>query len=150
MNTHEQNELVEATALETLAIVEKTIRDSDTLKDVMIAELPPRVDNERLQNLTEISNFTLKEAVKKSKHKENITIASLESLWNYSEHEIYGHPSSTKYDGFHMRGKWGSKAYTEAIKEAVKASRFSRNTSTSSPTTYSPIYTSNRYEILSN
>ena len=118
-------------------------------KDAIIVELPPRVDSETLQSLTEYSNFVLREAVKKSNLKDRITVASLDALWDYNKQHIYGHPSSTRYDGIHMRGKFGSKAYTWRIEEAVKSSRFA-NTSSSPPSTYSPISTFNRFQVLSN
>ena len=149
MENNLQYKLAESTATETLEIVEKALNDSDTLREAIIVELPPRVDSERLQSLTEYSNFVLREAVKKSNLKDRITVASLDALWDYSEQHIYGHPSSSRYDGIHMRGKFGSKAYTWCIEEAVKSSRIA-NTSTTSPTTYTPISTSNRFQVLSN
>ena len=153
MENQMQYKHAESTALETLALVEKAFKDSDTLKDAMIVELPPRVDSERLQSLTEYSNFVLRDAVNKSTLKQRITIASLDGLWDYSEQDIYGHPDSSRYDGIHMRGKHGSKAYTRCIEEAVKSSRFSNTSITPSatfPTTYPSIPTSNRYQVLSN
>ena len=152
IENHTQYQLAEETATETLGVVEKALKDSNTLKDVMIVELPPRVDSKKLQHLTEYSNFVLREAVRKSSLNHRITIASLDSLWDYSEQEIYGHPDSSRYDGIHMRGKQGSKAYTRCIEEAVRSSRFSNTSSSTSsvPTTYSSIPTSNRYQVLSN
>ena len=144
-----QYKLAESTATETLAIVEKALKDSDTLKDAIIVELPLRVDSETLQSLTEYSNFVLREAVRKSNLKDRITVASLDALWDYSEQHIYGHPSSSRYDGIHMRGKFGRKAYTRCIEEAVKSSRFA-NTPSSPPSTFSSISTSNRFQVLSN
>ena len=153
MDNQRQYQHAESIALETLALVEKALNDSDTLNDAMIVELPPRVDSERLQSLTEYSNFVLREAVNKSTSKHRITVASLDGLWDYREQDIFGHPDSSKYDGIHMRGKHGSKAYTRCIEEAVKSSRFSNTFTTpsaTSATTYSPIPTSNRYQVLSN
>ena len=40
--------LAESTATETLTIVEKTLNNSDTLKDAIIVELLSRVDSETL------------------------------------------------------------------------------------------------------
>ena len=150
MENHIQYQLAEETALETLGVVEKALKDSNTLKDVMIVELPPRVDNEKLQHLTEYSNFVLREAVRNSTLNHRITVASLDSLWDYSEQEIYGHPSSNRYDGIHMRGKLGSKVFTECIREAVKSSRFASDITSTSTATHSLIPTSNRFEVLSN
>ena len=149
--THLQNELAEHTALETFAIVEKALNDSNTLEDVVIVELPPRVDSERLQELTEYSNFILRDLVSRSSLKHKITVASLDALWDYHEQDIYGHPSSPRYDGIHMRGKYGSKAYTQCIIEAVRSSKISSNTTnhTVTSSSSSPIPTSNRYQVLS-
>ena len=127
MENHLQNESAEHTALETLAIVEKAIQDSDTLEDAIIVELPPRVVSERLQYLTEYSNSVHREAVRKSSLKHKITVASLDALWEYIEQDIYGHPSSSRYDGIHMRGKYGSRAYTQCIQEAVRSSKVCHN-----------------------
>ena len=149
METNEQYKMAEDTALETLAIVEKAIEKSDTLKSAVIMELLPRADSARLQNLTEFSNFVLKEAVFKSKHKEKITLGSFDALYNFSEEDIFGHPSSYSYDGIHLRGDWGSEAFTDCLRAAVRRSRFSSNMATT--TVYStPISTSNQFQVLSN
>ena len=149
MEANEQYKLAEHTALETLAIVEKAIEKSDTLKNAVIMELPPRADSARLQSLTEYCNFILRESVFRSKHKEKITLGSFDRLYDFSENNIFGHKSSSSYDGIHLRGEWGSEAFTDCIRKAVKRSRFSSSLTTTS-STFTPISTSNQFEVLSN
>ena len=95
--------------------------------------------------LTEFSNFALKAAVEKSALRSHITLASLDTLYNYSEQDIFGSPYAPFYDGIHMRGRHGGQAYTDCIVTAVAAAGISK-TRKSTPV----ISTSNRYEVLSN
>ena len=145
LDTNKQNELAVKTALETVATVEKALKDSTTLKAAVIVELPPRADSQRLAGLTEFSNFTLRAAVEKSALRSQITLASLDTLYNYTEQDIFGSPSSPFYDGIHMRGRHGGQAYTNCIVTAVAAAGLSKNRITTPD-----ISTSNRYEALSN
>ena len=84
-------------------------------------------------------------AVEKSAHRSQITLASLDTLYDYSEKDIFGSPSSPFYDGIHMRGRHGGQAYTDCIVRAVAAAGISK-TQASTPV----ISTLNRYEVLSN
>ena len=145
LDNHEQNELAVQTALETVATVEKAIEKSSTLKSVVIVELPPRADSQRLADLTEFCNFTLRAAAEKSALRNQITIASLDALYEYSEKDIFGSPSSPFFDGIHMRGRHGGHVYTDCIIKAVTAAGMSK-TQVTTPS----ISTSNRYEVLSN
>ena len=145
MDTNKQNELAVKTALDTVAIVEKALKKSTTLKMAVIVELPPRADSHRLAGLTEFSNFALKAAVEKSALRSQITLASLDTLYNYSNQDIFGSPYSPIYDGIHMRGRHGGQAYTNCIVTAVAAAGLSKNQITTPD-----ISTSNRYEALSN
>ena len=141
--------MAEETALETLKIVEKALEDSETLTSAVIMMLPHRADSVRLQDLTEYCNFVLRDAVTTSKHKQKITIGSYDSLDRFSDNDIFGHPSSARYDGIHMRGDWGSEAFTDCIRAAVRRSRFPSNMATTTPI-LAPISTSNQFEVLSN
>jgi hypothetical protein len=149
MENNEQFKMAEETALATLAIVEKALEDSETLESAVIMELPPRADSAKLQDLSEYCNFVLREAAVTSKHKQKITIGSFDSLYNFSNNDIFGPPSSTRYDGIHMRGDWGSEAFTDCIRAAVRSSRFPSNMSTTT-STFTPISTSNQFQVLSN
>ena len=153
----EQNKLAIKTSTDTVKIAEHALEQHDSLEKVVVVELPPRDDSTRLEELTEFANFTLRNTVLKSKHKNQITIASLESLYQYSNLDIFGSPSLRKSDGIHLRGKLGAKVYTECILAAVKSAGLCQtrstttnssaiNEATSSPT----IPTSNYYEVLSN
>ena len=148
-DVNEQYKLAEHTAFETLAIVEQAIEKSETLKNAVIMELPPRADSARLQSLTEYCNFILRDIVSRSKYKQQITLGSFDRLYDFSENDIFGHRSSNSYDGIHLRGEWGSEAFTDCIRKAVKRSRFSSNLATTTPTSI-PISTSNQFEVLSN
>ena len=143
--------MAEHTAHETLAIVEKALEKTKSLEKAVIMELPPRADSPLLQSLTEYSNNVLKNAAMNSAFKDKVTIGSLDSLYNHSNSDIFGHPSSPNYDGIHMRGKSGKWAYTNCILAAVKAAGLTYETSrTSSPPTASLIPTSNSFQALSN
>ena len=137
------------TAIDTVAIVEKALKENPTLEKAIIVELPPRNDSVRLSELTEFCNFTLKSKAEQSKSHEQITIASLDTLYEYTCDQIFGRPSSDSYDGIHMKGKYGKKAYTNCILAAVESAglrrprRFNTNTSYTLPT-------SNTFESLSN
>ena len=141
--------MAEETALETLAIVERALEKNKTLKNVVIMELPPRADSVRLQNLTEYSNFVLRDATTRSKYNQKITIGFFDYLYKFSSKDIFGHPSSYRYDGIHLRGDWGSEAFTDCIRAAVRRSRFPSNMATTTPT-FTPISTSNQFQVLSN
>ena len=149
MEANEQYKLAEHTAHETLAIVESAIEKFDTVKNAVIMELPPRADSARLQSLTEYCNFILRDIVFRSKHKDQITLGSFDRLYDFHENDIFGHKSSNNYDGIHLRGEWGSEAFTDCIRKAVTRSRFSSNLTTTS-STFIPISTSNQFELLSN
>ena len=149
MESNEQYNMAESTALETLAIVEKALEKSNTLKHAVIMELPPRADSARLQSLTEFCNFVLRDIVFRSKHKQKITLGSFDRLYDFSEDDLFGHQSSTSYDGIHLRGDWGTEAFTDCIRAAVRHSRFSSSLATTSPTP-APISTSNQFQVLSN
>ena len=166
LDRHEQNELAVQTALETVAIVEKALKETPTLEKVIIVETPPRADSERLSELSEFCNFTLKSRVEKSEHHDQITIANLDTIYEYKVEHIFGHPSSQLYDGIHMKGKYGKQAYTDCILAAVESAGLrrprrytaidsNRNTTShtnnrSSTNTSYTIPTSNRFETLSN
>ena len=79
----EQFRLAEKTSVDTVTIVEKALEDNETLEKVVIVELPPRADSEKLAELTKYSNFILKSKVEKSKFYKNITIAKLDALYNH-------------------------------------------------------------------
>ena len=149
MEYNDQFKMAEETALETLAIVEKALEDSETLKSAVIMELPPRADSVKLQDLSDYCNFVLREAVVNSKHKQKITTGSFDSLYKFSNNDIFGLPSSDRYDGIHLRGDWGSEAFTDCLPAAVRRSRFPSNMSTTTPT-LEPISTSNQFQVLSN
>ena len=104
-----------------------------------------------MSELTEFANFSLRGCVEKSKYKDKITIASLNSLFQHTEKEIFGSPSSRKNDVIHMRGRFGATAYTECIMRALKAAGLclSRSTNTEGMDS-SSIPTSNYYNVLSN
>ena len=108
-----------------------------------------RADSAKLQDLSDYCNFVLREAVYNSKHKQKITTGSFNYLYKFSNDEIFGHPSSPRYDGIHLRGDWGSEAFTDCIRAAVRRSRFPSNMSTTTPTLES-IPTSNQFDVLSN
>ena len=124
MDNNKQNELAVKTALDTVTIVEKALEDSTTLKTAVIVELPPRADSHRPADLTEFSNFALKAAVEKSALRGQISLASLDTLYSYSEQDIFGSPNSPFYDGIHMRGRHGG---TNCIVTAVAAAGLSNN-----------------------
>ena len=75
----EQYKMAEHTARETLAIVEKALEKTNSLKKAVIMELPPRANNPRLQSLTEYSNNFLENATRESKYKDQITIGTVVS-----------------------------------------------------------------------
>ena len=145
----EQNQMAVHTSLETLAVVEKALKDLPNLEKAVIVELPPRADSRRLSELVEFANFVLKSAVQKSKYRSQISIASLDPLYEQSEYDIFGSPSSPRSDGIHMRGRPGSRLYTDCILDAVKSAGLGSGTNPTMTTPYS-IPTSNRFGILSN
>ena len=126
LDNQEQNELAVQTALDTVSIVEKALDDTPTLKKVIIVELPPRADSVRLSELTEFCNFTLKGRIEKSRYHKQITMASLNNVYDYKHDHIFGSPSSQSYDGIHMRGRFGKQAYTDSILSAVEAAGLRR------------------------
>ena len=147
----QQNQMAVDTPLETLGVVEKALKDNPTLKKVVIVELPPRADSNRLSELTEFSNFVLKGAVNKSKYKNKISIGALDTMFDYSERDIFGSPNYYKYDGIHMYGKLGSKVYSNCVLTALESAGLTSLSGTlESSSAYSPIPTSNRYSVLSN
>ena len=145
----EQNKLAVATSTETLAMVEKALDDFPTLKKVLIVELPPRADNERLSELVEFANFVLKSAVEKSRHRDQISVVSLNPLYDQSQYDIFGSFSSPKSDGIHMRGRRGSRLYTDCILNGVKSAGLGSTATPPKAASYN-IPTSNLYEVLSN
>ena len=149
MPKEEQNQLAVETALETLSIVEKALKDFPTLKKAVIVELPPRADSHRLSELVELANFVLKSSVEKSKYRNQISIASLDPLYDHSEYAIFGSPSSPKSDGIHMRGNRGSRLYTDCILNAVKSAGLGSSATPTVAASYS-IATSNMFDLLSN
>ena len=122
----------------------------------MVVELPPRADSIRLQELTEFANFALRDTIEKSTYRSQITLARLDSLYQYAEKDIFGSPSTRKNDGIHMRGRLGAMAYTECIVTALKVAGLclSRSSNINSTNTdavnTSTIPTSNYYQVLSN
>ena len=138
-----------STSLETLAIVEKALNDFPTLEKALIVELPPRADNNRLSELVELANFVLKSAAEKSKHRNQISIVSLDPLYEQSEYEIFGSWSSPKSDGIHMRGRRGSRLYTDCILDGVKSAGLGSIMTPREAAPYN-IPTLNMYEVLSN
>ena len=161
----EQNERAIKSALDTVSIVEKALRENPTLRKVIITELPPRADSLRLAELSEFCNFALRSRIEKSDHKKQITIASLGNLYKYTEKDIFGSHSSRNNDGIHMRGKHGKQAFTNCILAAVESAGFRRqriftnttnissNSNTaniSSNSNTSNIPTSNMFDVLSN
>ena len=150
LDSHEQSELAVQTALDTVSTVEKALAQSPGLEKAVIVELPPRADSWRLAELTEFSNFALRGAVEKSALSSRITIATLDTLYEHSDAKIFGHKNSNKYkyDGIHLRGKLGSKLYTECIMSAVRTAGLASCLVAS--TDPSPIPVSNRYSVLSN
>ena len=154
-DSQEQNELTVKTALDTVSIVEKAIEDFPSLEKIVIVELPPRADSTRLSELTEFCNFTLRGKVQKSKYHKQITIANLDNLYDYTYEDIFGFPSSQKYDGIHMKGKHGRHAYTVSILQAIESAGLRRqrrtfNTNTTPETTSNTVPTSNMFDVLSN
>ena len=149
MPKEEQDLLAVQTSLETLAIVEKAIHDFPSLEKAVLVELPPRADSERLSELVEFANFVLKSAVEKSKYRNKITIASLYSLYAQSEYDIFGSSSSPRSDGIHMRGRRGSRLFTDCILNAVKSAGLGSAT-TPAVDAFFRIRTSNRFDLLSN
>ena len=152
LDREEQNRLAIKTSTDTVTIIEQALEQHDSLEKVVVVELPPRDDKKRLEELTEFANFALRNTILKSAYKNQISIASLESLYQYTNQEIFGSPSLWKSDGIHLRGKHGAKVYTECILVALKSAGLCRTRSTTnneaidSPT----IPTSNYYEVLSN
>ena len=148
LEAEEQKKFAFKTAADTVTIVEKAIANSEYLEKAVIVELPPRADSKRLQELTEFTNFTLRSLVENSKLNKQITIASLDPIYEYSEYDIFGSPSARQNDGIHMRGKFGKKAYTESILTALMSAGL--GFTTTSATSTSTIPTSNYYQVLSN
>ena len=147
MPKDQQDMMAVDTPLETLAMVEKALKDNKSLKKAVIIELPPRTDNDRLSELTEFSNFVLKEAANKSKYRNQISIGALDTMYDYNERDIFGSPNYHKYDGIHMHGKLGRKVYSNCVVAALESAGL---TSAESTPAYIPISTSNRYSVLSN
>ena len=148
LEAEEQKKLAFKTAVDSVTIVEKAIDNSESLEKVVLVELPPRADSKRLQQLTEFTNFTLRSLVENSKFSKHITIASLDPLYEHSEYDIFGSPSTRQNNGIHMRGKFGKTAYTQCILTALMSAGlgFTKTSATSTPT----IPTSNFYQVLSN
>ena len=149
MPNEEQNQLAVAVARETLGVVEKALKDFPNLEKAVIVELPPRADSHRLSELVEFANFVLKSSVEKSKYRNQISIASLDPLYDHSEYAIFGSPSSPKSDGIHMRGNRGSRLYTDCILNAVKSAGLGSSVTPTVAASYS-IPTSNMFDLLSN
>ena len=116
-----QSELAVKTALDTVSIVQKVLEQSSSLEKAVLVELPPRADSGRLSELTEQSNSALRKAVRKSACCRQITVASLDMLYQHSNHDIFGPHSSPRYDGIHLRGKLGPKVFTDCLLKAVTA-----------------------------
>ena len=160
LDWEEQNKLAMKTLIDTVKVIENALQQHDSLEKAVIVELPPRADSTRLSELTEFANFSLRGCVEKSQYKDKITIASLNSLFQYTEKEIFGSPSSRKNDGIHLRGKNGSESYTRCITGARKSAGLCITRSTTNNEAINPtitetqgsptIPTSNYYEVLSN
>ena len=148
MPKDQQDKMTVHTPLETLLIVEKALEDNPTLKKTVIIELPPRTDNDRLSELTEFSNFVLREAADKSKYRNKISIGSLDTMYDYTERDIFGSPNYHKYDGIHMYGKLGRKVFSNCVLAALESAGLTSTEPESSAS--SPISTSNRFSALSN
>ena len=149
LNSEEQNRLAIKTSADTVTIIENALEQHDSLEKVVVVELPPRDDSRRLEELTKFANFTLRNTVQKSIYKDKITIASLESIYHYTNQEIFGSPSLRKSDGIHMRGKLGKKVYTDCILWALKSAGLCQTRSATS-TLPTNTFTSNYYGVLSN
>ena len=70
-------------------------------------------------------------------------------MYDYTERDIFGSPNYHKYDGIHMHGKLGRKAYSNCVLMALESAGLT-STSTEFAPDYNPISTSNRYSVLSN
>ena len=145
MEKKEQFRLAEKTSGDTVTIVEKALEDNETLEKVVVVELPPRADSEKLAELTKYSNFILKSKVEKSKFNKNIIIAKLDALYKHSEKDIFGSASKSWSDGIHLRGRLGSEVYTECILTALRSAGL-----TLPGGTREPITTTDMIQTLSN
>ena len=156
LDWEDQNKLAIKTSTDTVRIVEKALEQHNSLEKAVVVELPPRADSIRLQELTEFANFALRDTIEKSTYRSQITLARLDSLYQYAEKDIFGSPSTRKNDGIHMRGRLGATAYTECIVTALKVaglclSRSSNMNSTNTDAVNtSTIPTSIYYQVLSN
>ena len=146
------SEFAEESSLNPLTIVERALRVFPSLEKVVILERLPRVDDDHLSELSEYSNFVLRQAVESSPLKDKITVVAHKSLM-YSTNErmvgIFGPPASPGSDGIHLRGRLGTQLYTDSFINAIKESGIAGwSNSSSSRGTSNNVSNNNRFNLL--
>jgi hypothetical protein len=104
-----------------IKIAEKALEKFPMLEKVIIPERMPRADH--LSELSEYANFALKTLAEKSDLSNRITIVPMELLYFSNEQEmanIFGSPSTRKFDGIHPKGKLGRRLYNDCLIAAVR------------------------------
>ena len=104
-----------------ISIAEKALREFPKLEKVIITERLPRADH--LSDLSEYSNFALRQLAEKSDLSKRIVVAPMESMYFTTEEEltkIFGSPYSSNFDGIHPKGKHGRKLYNNSLISALR------------------------------
>ena len=118
--------LAALSAHNTLAVVERALRVTPSLKKVVILEQIPRADSDYLTGLAEHSNEVFRELVASSNHRNNITIASSQSLQCHTEQKIldlFGARDDARSDGIHLAGSHGRQLYTDFVLSSLKSAK---------------------------
>ena len=128
------------------------------MKKVVIMEQIPRYDPSNIDpfsekaSLSSLFNETLPNLWIKSSHKSRIFIGSHNLECNgLTRHQTYGYPGSTFYDGIHLNGSGGRKAYTESVLNILNNAQIT-SCFLSKPRVPQPSFTlpiANRFSVLS-
>ena len=111
----------------TFATAHNAIEDNPNLKKVAITEHPPRFDEYDVDptglkpKLAEFANITFNQMWHNSEHKNKIVIGNhnLECVGDQLEAR-YRDENTKKYDGVHMYGFFGMRAYTRSLTQIIR------------------------------
>ena len=160
LTVKDQNKHLELAALSahnTLAVVERALRVTPSLKKVVILEQLPRADSDHLCALAQHSTAVLRDAVSNSSLKDRIMLASSKSLECGTEQKIvdlFGARDSPRSDGVHLAGEHGRQLYTDFVLDSIKSANLAgtSNAPRASPSQqgHGNLVTGNKFGPLSN
>jgi hypothetical protein len=110
--------LAEESSYNTIAVIEKALKENPSLEQVTVLERLPRDDS--LSDVSEYSNFVLRQLAEQHSMADRIVVGSHMELLGNAFTQVMGSPSSTSYDGVHLEGPKGRQYYLDMIVQAVQ------------------------------